>query len=154
MTIVPQKSDDTVHILEGRATLFKRPLTPHWHVRYKANGKWERTTTKCEELAEAKSKAVDIVTNAWFRERNDLPIVSKRFSAVAKLAIRRMEDAQKANQGKATYKTYIQALKGHLIPFLGNRNITSIDASVLDELDAHRIIEMEKVFTFVIVNIT
>ncbi len=43
---MPQKSTETVHILEGQATLFRRPGTPHWHIRYKANGKWERTTTK------------------------------------------------------------------------------------------------------------
>ncbi len=80
---MPQKSDYTVHILEGRATLFKRPLTPHWHVRYKVYGKWERITTKCEELKEAKSKAEEIVSDARFRERNALPVISKKFKAVA-----------------------------------------------------------------------
>jgi hypothetical protein len=34
---MPQKSEDTVHILEGKATLFKRPLSPCWHVRYKVH---------------------------------------------------------------------------------------------------------------------
>ena len=116
---MPPKSHDTVHILEGKATLFKRALTPHWHVRYKANGKWERTTTKCEALKDAKDKAEEIVSEARFRERNQLPIISKRFQAVAKLAIARMQDEQRANRGKATYKTYIQALNGHLIPYLG-----------------------------------
>jgi hypothetical protein len=98
MTIVPQKSEATVHILEGKATLFKRPLTPHWHVRFKAHGKWLRTTTHCEDLTEAKNKAVDLVTNAWFRERNKLPVISKRFTTVAKLAINRMRDLENAGQ--------------------------------------------------------
>jgi len=39
---VPQKSEDTVHILEGKATLYKREGSPFWSVRYKAYGKWER----------------------------------------------------------------------------------------------------------------
>lgn len=141
---MPQKSDDTVHILEGKATLFKRPLTPHWHVRYKAHGRWLRTTTHCEDLAEAKSKAVELVMNAWFREKNNLPIVSKRFTTVAKLAITRMEDAQKAGQGKATYKTYIQAIERYLIPFLGNHNVDRIDNALMTEFEKWRIEQMKK----------
>lgn len=136
---MPQKSEDTVHILEGKATLFKRPLTPHWHVRFKAHGKWERVSTKCEKLNEAKSKAVDIVTNAWFREKNNLPVVNKRFKSVARLAIRRMEDLQKADRGKATYKTYIQCLERYHIPFFGNHNIDRIDAALLNEFNVWRI---------------
>ena len=97
---MPQKSRDTHHILEGKATLFKRVNSPVWHVRYKAHGKWERMTTKCESLREAKTSAVDIVTNAWFREKNNLPAVSKRFKSVAKLAISRMEDLIASGQGK------------------------------------------------------
>jgi len=141
---MPQKSDDTVHILEGKATLFKRPLTPHWHVRYKAHGRWLRTTTHCEDLAEAKSKAVELVMNAWFREKNNLPIVSKRFTTVAKLAITRMEDAQKAGQGKATYKTYIQAIERYLVPFFGNHNVDRIDNALMTEFERWRIEQMKK----------
>jgi len=58
---MPLKSKDTVHILDGRATLFKRPNTPHWQLRYKAHGEWVRATTKCEKLVEAKRVAIDIV---------------------------------------------------------------------------------------------
>lgn len=136
---MPQKSPDTVHILEGKATLFKRDLTPHWHVRFKAHGKWERMTTKCEKLPDAKAKAVDIVTNAWFREKNDLPIVSKKFKSVAMLAIQRMKDLDKANQGKATFKTYVQSLERYHIPFFGNHNVDRIDGALINEFNAWRI---------------
>ena len=47
---MPPKSQNTIHILEGKATLYQRPTTPIWFVRYKADGKWLRTTTKCEAL--------------------------------------------------------------------------------------------------------
>ena len=96
---MPQKIDDTVHILEGKATLFKRVTSPVWHVRYKIRGTWERMTTKCHNLEDAKQAGVNIVMNAMFREKNDLPVVSKRFKAVAKLAIARMEALQAAKQG-------------------------------------------------------
>ena len=149
---MPPKSNTTVHILEGKATLFKRPSTPHWHVRYKTNGKWERTTTKCEDLKDAKAKAEEIVSEARFRERNQMPIVSKRFKAVAKLAIHRMEEEQKANRGKATYKTYIQALNGHLIPFLGNHNIDRIDGALMNAFAAHRIQTMGRAPSASVIN--
>lgn len=138
---MPQKSENTVHILEGKATLYRREGSPFWSVRFKAYGKWERQTTKTDLLDEAKAKAVEIVTNAWFREKNDLPVVSKRFKSVARLAIQRMEDLQKANQGKATYKTYIQAINRYLIPFLGNHNVDRIDGAVLHEFAKWRIEE-------------
>jgi len=113
---MPQKAEHTVHILEGQATLFRRPTTPHWHVRYRVHGKWERTSTRCTELADARQRATALVTEAWFRERNGLPVVNKRFASVARLAIRRMEDLARAGRGKATYKTYTQVIHNYLIP--------------------------------------
>ena len=139
---MPQKSDATVHILEKKATLFKRTLTPHWHVRFKAHGKWYRVTTKTDDLKEAKDVAVKIVTKAWHREEDNLPIVSKRFKNVAHLAIQRMKDAESARQGKATYKTYIQVLEKYLIPFFGNYNIDNITQALMNDFDKWRVIEM------------
>jgi integrase len=149
---MPQKSDHTVHILEGKATLFRRLNTPHWHVRFKVNGNWLRTSTKAEKLLDAKSKAVDIVTNAWFREKNHLPIVNKRFKQVAKLAIARMNDLINGGQGKATFKTYIQAIEGYLIERLGNHNIDRIDNSVMNDFYAWRIEKMQRVPSESVIN--
>ena len=139
---MPQKSKDSVHILEGRATLYKRELTPHWQVRYNVYGKWLRQTTKTDDLKKAKTIAVDIVTNAWFSEKNHLPVISKRFKSVAKLAIDRMQDLMAAGQGKSTYKTYIQALSGYLIPFLGSHNIYRIYNVLINQFSKWRIEQM------------
>jgi integrase len=136
---MPQKSENTVHILEGQATLFQRPTSPVWHVRYKAHGKWERQTTKCEELTAAKQKATDIVVDARFKEKNSLPILNKRVKSVAKLAIRRLEALIASGRGKATYKTYIQAIEKYVIPLLGNHNIDKIDNAVLAKFEKQRI---------------
>ena len=136
---MPQKAEHTVHILEGQATLFQRPATPHWHVRYKVHGKWERTSTKCTDLAEARRRATELVTEAWFKERNGLPVVNKRFKSVARLAIKRMDELAKSGRGKATYKTYTQAIENYLIPLLGNHNVDRIDNAVLAKFEAERI---------------
>ena len=142
---MPQKADSTVHILEGKATLFRRTESDVWHVRYKAHGKWERMTTKCANLKQAKQAGTDIVMNAMFRVQNNLPIVSKRFTAVAKLAIARMNELSAAQKGKATFKTYIQALQKYFIPLIGNHNIDKIDNAVLTKFDRERIELMGKV---------
>ncbi len=98
------KSEDSVHILEGKAILYKREGTLAWQVRYRVGVKKLRNTTNEIDINKAKSRAVDIVMNAWFREKNQLPIVSKRFKSVAELAIKRMEEANEAGHGKATYR--------------------------------------------------
>lgn len=136
---MPQKSDETVHILEGKAILYKREGTPHWQVRYKVYGRWLRKTTKEEKLRTAKSVAVDLVTDAWFSEKKKLPVISKRFKSVAKLAIDRMNALVAAGQGKATYKTYIQALDKYLIPFFGNHNIDRIDNPLVHQFNQWRL---------------
>jgi integrase len=149
---MPQKSENTVHILEGQATLFQRPTSPVWHVRYKAHGRWERQTTKCEELAAAKQKATDIVVDARFKEKNSLPIVNKRVKSVGKLAIRRLEGLIASGRGKATYKTYIQAIEKYVIPLLGNHNIDKIDNAVLAKFEKQRIDMMGKTPSASVIN--
>lgn len=149
---MPQKAEHTVHILEGQATLFQRPSTPHWHVRYKVHGKWERTSTKCTELAEARRRATELVTEAWFKERNGLPVVNKRFKSVARLAIKRMDELAKSGRGKATYKTYTQAIQNYLIPLLGNHNVDRIDNAVLARFEAERIELMGRVPSASVIN--
>lgn len=149
---MPQKSENTVHILEGQATLFQRPTSPVWHVRYKAHGKWERQTTKCEDLREAKQKATDIVLDARFKEKNNLPVVNKRVKSVARLTIRRLEEMIASGRGKATYKTYIQAIEKYVIPLLGNHNIDKIDNAVLAKFERQRIELMGKTPSASVIN--
>lgn len=141
---MPQKAAHTVYILEGKAILYKRTGTPHWQVRYKADGKWLRATTKQEDLAEAKSSAVDIVTNAWFRVRNNLPIVNKRFKPVANLAIKRMDDLLAAGQGKASFASYKRAINNYFIPYFAKHNIDTITYAQLEDFNAWRKVKMEK----------
>lgn len=137
-----QKAEHTVHILEGRATLYKRPTTPYWFVRYKIGSKWIRNTTKEEDLNKARLIAEDIVNDARYREKNKLPIVSKKFKHVANIAIKRMQDLLAIKQGKVTYKHYIQVINKYLIPFFGNYNVDKIDMQVISKFMFWRVEKM------------
>lgn len=141
---MPQKAEHTIHILEGEATLYQRAGTPHWQVRYKVGGKWLRNTTKEAKLKDAKRVAVDLIGNAKYRERNDLPIVNKRFKSVANLAIKRMNELIGVGQGKPTYKQYIQAINKYLIPYFGRHNIDKIDYVAMMKFQAWRKEKMVK----------
>lgn len=141
---VPKLSPDTVKMLDGAAVLFRRDRSSAWQVRYKANGKWVRTTTKQMAMADARKAAEDIVLNARFRERNNLPPVSRKFASVARTAVQRMKAELDAGRGKVVYKHYIAALQTYLIPFLGNHNVTSITSPLLREFDAWRIEVMRR----------
>jgi len=138
---MPKKSPDTVHILEGEATLYRREGSPYWSVRYKAYNNWERATTKQISLKKAKARAVEIVIDSRYREKNKLPAVSKRFSAVANLAIKTMNDLTEAKLGKATFKTYIQVINKYLIPFFGNHNIDKVDNALMVKFSAWRVVQ-------------
>lgn len=135
---MPQKAEHTVHIHEGEATLSMRNGSPHWQLRYKANGKWTRTTTKKTKLADAKREAMEIIVRARVLEKEGLVVVNKRFKAVALLAIKRMDDELDNGQGKVTYKRYKQAINGYLIPYLGRHNIDKIDYSLLNDFSMWR----------------
>jgi len=144
---MPQKASHTVHILEGKATLYQRLNTPCWFVRYKADGKWLRNSTKQTKLEDAKQAAVDIVTNAWFRERNNLPLINKRFKYIANLAIKRMGELLDNEQGKVTYKHYILVINNYLIPFFAQHNIDKIDYALLNKFNVWRAEKMKKIPT-------
>lgn len=135
---MPKLAATSVHVLEGRATLYKRANSPLWQVRYKASNRKCRASTHEIDLEKAKQVAVDIVTNAWFREKNDLPVVTKKFKAVAELAIKRMDEVPEGVRGKKTYTSYKLALQNYFIPYLGKYNIDKIDQVVLEKFSLWR----------------
>lgn len=142
---MPQKAPHTIHILEGKATLYKRPTSPYWFVRYKADKQWLRATTKCEKLEEAKEVATNIVLEAMFKERNKIPVVSKKFSAVASLTIKELKELLANNVGKVVYNDYIRAIENYLKPFFGSHNIDNIDYKLLNKFNEWRIKEFGRI---------
>ena len=142
---MPEKIETTHVILERQLIIYRRSHSGAWQCRYKCDGKWQRGTTKETDLKKAIDRAKRLLIEAEIRKEKNLPVVTRRFRDIGRLAIERMNHELQSKTGKVSFNDYIRVIEEYLIPFLGNRNITSIDASVLDELDAHRIIEMEKV---------
>ena len=141
---MPAFNENNIHILDGKAMLYKRSSSPHWQVKYKAHNKWHRTTTKQEDEIKAKEVALKIVTKAWHREEENLPIASKKFKQIANQVVTQMKNQLDSGVGKATYKTYIQALNKYHIEYLGNYNIDRIDDTVIKKFVLWREKEMKR----------
>jgi integrase len=142
---MPEQSATTHVMLSKKLILYRRERSAVWQCRYKADNVWHRATTKEVELERAKDAAQKLMFEAEFRLRNNLPIITKNFKHVAQLAIQRMEQERANGGGKVTYKDYVTVINRYLIPILGKHNITSIDTTMLELLDARRIDVMGKV---------
>jgi integrase len=136
---------ETTHIItEGELVLYRRERSSIWQCRYKVGGVWQRASTKERKLKEAKEVAKELRLTAEIRRRDNLPVITRKFRDVAKLAVQRMEQKNKVGDGKVSYKDYIRIINDYLIPILGNRLITNIDSVALDYLDAERIRLMQR----------
>ena len=130
---------ETTHIVtENELVVYRRERSSIWQCRYKVGGVWQRASTKERNLKEAKEVAKTIKLRAEIRKHDNLPVITRKFRDVAKLAVQRMEQKVANGDGKVSYKDYIRIITEYLIPILGNRLITNIDSTTLDYLDGTR----------------
>ena len=136
---------ETTHIVtENELVVYRRERSSIWQCRYKVDGVWQRASTKERVLRDAKEVAKKIKLRAEIRKHDNLPVITRRFRDVAKLAIQRMEQKMKSGEGKVSYKDYIRITNDYLIPILGKRLITNIDNAALEHLNAERTKMMAK----------
>lgn len=141
---MPAQVETTHVVLPRQLIVYRRGQSGAWQCRYKCDGNWQRTTTKETDLKKAIEKAKRLLIEAEVRLASNIPVITRRFRDVAKLAIERMQQELATGKGKVSFNDYIRVITEYLIPILGKRLITSIDVSVLDELDAQRIVMMGK----------
>ena len=139
---MPEKVDSTHTILERQLIVYRRRQSGAWQCRYKVGGQWQRATTKELDLKKAIAKAKRLLIEAEIRLEKNLPVVTRRFRDIAKLAVERMQQELNSGKGRVSFKDYIRVIDDYLIPILGNMAVTSIDAAALDHLDVKRITKM------------
>jgi integrase len=139
-----EKIETTHTLLDRELIVYRRERSNIWQCRFKVDGIWQRASTKERDIKKAKSKANELRIEAEIRKRSNLPVITRKFRDVAKLAVERMEHEARGGMGKVSYADYIRVIEEYLIPALGKRSITNIDYTALDELDAKRIEQMGK----------
>ena len=97
---MPVLSQQTVILNDGDLKLYKRARSRVWQATFSIDGHWVRISTKCRDLEEAKVAAKAQMVEYQFRQKHQLPVGSKKFGDVARLAIAEMRKALDADRGK------------------------------------------------------
>ncbi|EDM72513.1 phage integrase family protein [Roseobacter sp. AzwK-3b] len=132
-------SPNTHVLLDGEVKVYKRGNSKRWQATFKIDQHWVRISTGKTDLEEAKTVARDQYLEYRFRAKHDLPVVTKRFEDVAKLAIADMQRQLDAEAGRKVYKDYIKALNLYFIPFFGKTFITNIDHEKIQDFNRWRV---------------
>ena len=122
-----QLRDDTHLILDGEVRVYRRERSKGWQAAFVIDGHTIRISTGKRDLSEVKEYARDTFLEYKFRHKNDLPVVTKKFSDVARLTIADMRKQLDAGLGKKVYADYCVCIQHYLIPFFGAQYVTSID---------------------------
>ena len=130
---MPKLSTQTVTLLDGDVRLVKRKNSRAWQAAFKIDGRWVRVSTKCRQLDDAKRRARELYVEYQVRQKNGLPVVSKRFADVARLVIAEMDRQLAAGVGKASWRDYKIVLERYFIPYFGDRFVTSITYEELQQ---------------------
>jgi integrase len=116
--------------------LDKRSGSENWYARLTLdNGKRVVKSTKTDDLAEAKERALALYYETQARIKNKLPAQTRKFKHVAEHAIKRMQEELNAGGGKQAYKDYISALRRWLIPYFGTTDIVKLDLAGLQAFE-------------------
>lgn len=135
---MPVLSPNSEPILDGAVVLTQRDGSANWQARFKIAGRWHRVSTKTKNLIEAKDAARDQYIEAKYRAKLGVPVQSKRFKDVARLAVDRMQKSLAGGEGKKVYRDYIQAIDNYLIPFFGNHHIDALAYPEIKRFSAWR----------------
>ena len=130
---MPVLREDSVLIMDGAIKLYRRERSRKWQAAFQIDGQYIRISTGKSDLDEAKQAASDSYLEYKFRQKNGVPVVSKRFSDVAKLCITEMNKQLKSGVGKKVYRDYVIVLEKYLIPFFGKMHVTSITYETLQK---------------------
>ena len=107
---MPEKVDTTHVLMENELVLYRREHSKVWQCRFKVDGTWQRATTKQHDIKKAKVTARGLMIEAEIRKRSNLPVITRKFRHVAKLAIDRIDSETKAGRGKASFVDYIRVI--------------------------------------------
>lgn len=144
---MPEQKETTHTLIERSLIVYRRERSNIWQCRFKVDGVWQRASTKESDLKKAKARANELRLEAEIRKRSNLPVITRKFRDVARLAVERLEHEIAIGKGKRSYTDYIRVINDYLIPILGKKAITNIDYQALDELNKKRTAMMEKVPT-------
>ena len=137
-------SASTVTINDGDILLSQRARSSAWQAKFKIGRRWVRVTTKQGDLEQAKATAKDLFVEYKFKEKHELPVITKRFADVARYVIADMRAALNGGGGKKVFEDYITALDRYLIPYMGKKHVGNIGYDDIKGFDTWRKAAMKR----------
>jgi len=132
-------NENLAHARGGEVVLYKRGDSKRWQARFKLKDlKWHRVATKQINIQYAAEAACEAYDRARFLFAENVPISSKRFDVVARIAVDELQAQIDSGHGKAVYNDYIVVIKKYLIPFFGSYNLNTIGYEELKKFDTWR----------------
>jgi integrase len=136
---------ESIKLLDGDLTLYKRPVSHQWQCRFKlATGTWHSASTGTDQVAEATTQAIAIYETVKLKLASDLAIKTRTFRQLAEQELAAAARVVHANPNKRTHVDYIHIFTKYLIPFFGAYQINDITQEVVDDYSAWRISQMGK----------
>jgi integrase len=136
---MPAKIESTHQLIDRKLVVYRRPESEVWQCRYTVSGKkWHCKSTGERDLKDAIPKAHEIFIGARLLKERNLPVVSKKVSDIAKLAIQKMDDNLGYETGSDSFPQYKRINNDFIVPFLGKKHIDSITPKVMQEYDKWR----------------
>ena len=133
------------HMRDGEVVLYKIVRSAYWQARFHLySGKWIRFSTRKRNLEDAQRLACDRYDEARYRQRMGLTPIVKRFEEIAKDCVDDLRRDLAAGTGKRVYKDYIQVIERYLVPFFGQKYLTSITSKDIAEFEVWRIEQMKR----------
>jgi integrase len=126
------------HFRDGAVVLFNRDDTENFQARMKIGGKWKRFTTGTPDPKKAEKIACERYDEAKVLSKKNIAVDTRKFKAVAELAIKEMTIELESGYGKKSFRDYIQALDNYFIPYFKHMNIDCIDYKRLKEFNEWR----------------
>jgi hypothetical protein len=142
--IVPKLNPNTPTLMDGEVRLFKRKHSKVWQIAFTLDGRQVRVSSKKRILNDAVAAAREIYLDYRFRQKNGLPVISKRFADVAALCRATMKQQLDNGVGKKSFRDYIIVIDKYLVPFFGDIFVTSIDYEMLQKFARWFITQCER----------
>lgn len=135
----------TASLLDQTSTLFKRPTSSKWQIRFKLpSGNWHAASTGQANLADAKPAGIEIQQRVLTQLAAGESISKKTFGEVAAEEIAAMRRALDNSRAPKTYRDYIFAINKYLIPFFGKTPVASIRDETVEDFSAWREVKMAR----------
>ena len=134
-------TDETIVVREHNIRLVRRANTRFWQAHYKVEklGAWIRKSTGTDDVKTAQAFAEKEWMRAQILADEGVPVLSKKFKAVADVVLNDLERQVAVDKSKRGSKNdYISALRLYLTPYFGAYNIDRITQDVVNGFYAWR----------------